>query len=365
VRILVVNGGSSSLKLRVVDDEDDVAADADLPPIASASDQEVRSEILALGPFDAVGHRVVHGGSTHTGPARIDAQVRGELEGLIPLAPLHQPGALRAIDIVSEVAPDAPAVACFDTAFFGRLPPSAATYAVPRSWRDELGVRKYGFHGLAHASTSRRATELLGAPAPPVRIVTCHLGAGASLAAVVDGRCVDTTMGFTPLDGLVMATRSGAVDPGLVLWLQTHAGMSARDVADALEHESGLAGLAGTSDMRTLIERTQAGDAEAGLALDVYLHRLRGGIAAMSAAMGGLDALVFSGGVGEHAPEVRERAAAGLGFLEVGIDPERNRSITADDEITGRGRVRVLVIAAREDLEIAGAVRQVLRPAAG
>jgi len=365
VRVLVVNSGSSSLKLRLVDGDDGVAGRADLSALDAAGDDHLRRAVAALGPFDAVGHRVVHGGRRYTAPVRIEGSVRWELEQLAPLAPLHQLPALRAIDIVRDVAPDTPSVACFDTAFHARLPAAASTYAVPRAWRDDLGVRKYGFHGLAHAWTARRAVQLLDPSTRPARIVSCHLGAGASLAAVVDGRCVDTTMGFTPLDGLVMATRCGAVDPGLVLWLQTHAGMPAEDVADALEHQSGLAGLAGTSDTRTVIDRAEAGDADAGLALDVYLHRLRGGIAAMAAATGGLDALVFSGGVGEHAPEIRERAAAGLAFLEVSIDTERNRSIVPDDEITGAGRVRVFVIAAREDLEIAHAVRQVLRPTAG
>jgi acetate kinase len=360
MRILVVNSGSSSLKLRVVDDEDDVAADADLPRVERAGEKEVRAALLALGPFDAVGHRVVHGGRSYTEPARIDAHVRGELERLIPLAPMHQPDALHAIDIVSRVAPDVPAVACFDTAFFARLPPSAATYAVPRDWREELGVRKYGFHGLAHASTSRRATDLLDERASPARIVTCHLGAGASLAAVVDGRCVDTTMGFTPLDGLVMATRSGAVDPGLILWLQQHAGMAAGEVGDALERRSGLTGLAGTSDLRAVLDHAAAGDPDAVLAREVYLHRLRAGIAAMAAAAEGLDALVFSGGVGEHSPEIRQRAVSGLRFLDVTVDDERNATAVPDRDITGDGCVQVFVVAAREDLEIAHAVRSAL-----
>lgn len=360
MRILVVNSGSSSLKLRVIVDSNATAAEADLPPVDNAGDDTIRAAIQDLGPFDAVGHRVVHGGRSYTEPTIIDAHVRRELEGLAPLAPLHQPPALRAIDIVSEVAPDAPAVACFDTAFFARLPPHAATYAVPRQWRDELGVRKYGFHGLAHASDSRRAAELLDLSGGPTRIVTCHLGAGASLAAVVDGRCVDTTMGFTPLDGLVMATRSGAIDPGLVLWLQQHAGMAASEIGDQLERRSGLAGLAGTPDMRAVLDRAAAGDPDAVLARDVYLHRLRAGIAAMAAAAEGLDALVFSGGVGEHSPEIRERAARGVRFLDVTVDGERNVREAPDCDITGDGRVRVFVVAAREDLEIARAVRSAL-----
>ena len=360
MRILVVNSGSSSLKLRLIDGDDEVAGYADLPALDTTGDDDVRRAVSTVGAFDAVGHRVVHGGRTYTGPVRIDASVRHELGQLAPLAPLHQPPALRAIDIVASVAPNVPAVACFDTAFHAELPPPAATYAVPRHWRDDLGVRRYGFHGLAHAWAARRAAEHLGPRPAPARIVTCHLGAGASLAAVVDGSCVDTTMGFTPLDGLVMATRSGAVDPGLVLWLITHAGMTATEVADALEHQSGLAGLTGTADMRTVLARADAGDADAALALDVYLHRLRGSIAAMATAAGGIDGLVFSGGVGEHAPEIRDRAAAGLAFLDVSVDAARNHAVVPDGEITGGGRVRVFVIAAREDLEIAHAVRRTL-----
>ena len=360
MRILVVNSGSSSLKLRLLDETDDVVAQADLPAVDDGADDEVRAAILRLGPFDAIGHRVVHGGRTYTEPTRIDARVRRGLEELTALAPLHQPAALKAIDIVSTIAPRAPAVACFDTAFHAHLPPQAATYPVPRRWREELGVRKYGFHGLAHASTSRRASQLLGETTAPASIVTCHLGAGASLAAVVDGRCIDTTMGFTPLDGLVMATRSGSIDPGLVLWLQMQAGLTAEEISHALEHQSGLAGLAGSSDMRTVIERSDAGDEDASLAVNVYVHRLLAGISAMVTAAQGLDALVFSGGVGEHAPQIRRRAAAGLRFLDVTVDDDTNTSASPDCEITGNGRVRVFVIAAREEVEIAQAVRAAL-----
>lgn len=357
MRILVVNSGSASLKLRLVDEGDNLAASADLPPIDGDVGDDVRAAIVALGPFDAIGHRVVHGGQAFTEPTRIDEQVRRDLETLTPLAPLHQPAALKAIDVVTALAPDTPAVACFDTAFHARLPPEASTYPVPREWRDELGVRKYGFHGLAHAWTSRQATQMLGETEAAPRVITCHLGGGASLAAIVDGRCVDTTMGFTPLDGLMMATRSGSVDPGLVLWLQLHAGLTATEISEGLEHQSGLVALAGTPDMRTVLERAGAGDDAATLALGVYVHRLVTGIAAMAAAAGGIDALVFSGGIGEHAPEIRRRAAAGLRFLDVSIDDGPNAIARVDCEITGDERVRVFVVAAREDIEIAHAVR--------
>ncbi len=360
VRILAVNSGSSSLKFRLVDDAEHVVASTDLGPVDELTDDEVGAAIDKLGSFDAVGHRVVHGGRHYVDPARIDGPLRSGLEALTPLAPRHQPAALRAIDIVTALAPAVLAVACFDTAFHASLPAAATTYAIPKRWREEFGIRKYGFHGLAHAWTSRRASELLGETTEPARIITCHLGSGASLAAVVGGRCVDTTMGFTPLDGLVMATRSGSIDPGLVLWLQLEAGLTAEQVSGALERESGLMGLAGTADMRTVLERANAGDDEAELAIDVYVHRLGAGIAAMVTAAGGIDGLVFSGGVGERAAPIRERVAAGLEFLDVTVNADANTSAKPDCEMTGDGRVRVFVIAAREELEIARAVRSVL-----
>jgi len=256
--------------------------------------------------------------------------------------------------------PGLPGVACFDTAFHATIPAAAATYALPREWRQRWALRRYGFHGLSHAYCSRRAAELAeGAD----RIVTCHLGAGASLAAVLRGVSMDTTMGFTPLEGLVMATRSGSVDPGLVLWLEEHAGVPPAELAAALEHRSGLLGLAGTADMRKVVAGAAAGGHDARLALDVYTHRLRAGIAAMAAALGGLDVLVFTGGVGENSPAVRSAAAAGLGFLGVRLDAGRNAADgPAVDRAIGEpgAPVASFVIPAREDIEIARQVRAVL-----
>jgi acetate kinase len=332
LRVLVVNAGSSSVKLRLLDGADTLLGDVDLDAPHSEVDQ---SELLAAVEGwepDVVGHRVVHGGTRFREAVRIDADVRHALEGLTDLAPLHQRKSLAGIDAVSRALPDVPAVACFDTAFHSTLPEAAATYALPRDLRERFDVRRYGFHGLSHAYASRRAAELVDGVS---RIVTCHLGAGASLCAVLDGRSVDTTMGFTPLEGLVMATRSGNVDPGLLLWLLEKERMTERELAEALEHSSGLLGLAGTADMREVLARD---DDEAQLALEVYVHRLRAGIAAMVASLGGLDVLVFTGGVGENSPEVRDRAVEGLGFLGLSED-------------------RVLVIGAREDLEIARQVR--------
>jgi acetate kinase len=362
-RILVVNAGSSSLKLRVVDRDDALAASVDLPaPRGTTDAAAVAGAIRGLGAVDAVGHRIVHGGTQFARPVVLDAEVESRLRALTDLAPLHQPKSLAAVEAVKAVLPDLPAVACFDTAFHATMPAAATTYALPQEWRKRWDLRRYGFHGLSHAYATRRATELLGEPpAGGWRLVTCHLGAGASLAAVLDGRSVDTTMGFTPLEGLVMATRSGSVDPGLVLWLEEHARTPPAELAATLEHRSGLLGLAGTADMRTIIDSAGAGEPDARLALDVYVHRLRAAIAAMAASLSGIDALVFTGGVGERAPVVRAMAAGGLGFLGVAVDPARNRGGAYDREISAPvATVRSFVIVAREDLQIAHEVRGVL-----
>jgi acetate kinase len=361
-RVLVVNAGSSSLKLRVLDPADAVTAGADLPAPSGAADaSEMKSAIESLGPVDAVGHRIVHGGTLYTGPVQIDEQVRQRLESLTDLAPLHQPKSLAALDAVQAVLPAVPAVACFDTAFHATIPAAAATFALPEEWRTRWSLRRYGFHGLSHAYVSRRTAELLGRDDGGLRLVTCHLGAGASLAAIRGGRSVDTTMGFTPLDGLVMATRSGSVDPGLVLWLEEHAHMPPAELASALEHRSGLYGLAGTADMREILTRAAAGDTRAELARETYLHRLRGSIAGMAAAMDGLDAIAFTGGVGENSAEIRQRAMDGLGFLGIAVDPASNDDGARDREIGAPAvAVRALVIAAREDIEIARQVRATL-----
>lgn len=364
MRILVVNAGSSSLKLRVIGPDDGVVVSKDLPaPGGQAEDAAIARLIQDLPPVDAVGHRIVHGGTKFSEPVVIDRAVEQRLRALTDLAPLHQPKSLAVLDVVSAVLPTVPTVACFDTAFHATMPAAAATYALPREWRKRWELRRYGFHGLSHAYVSRRASELLGRAPDGLRLVTCHLGAGASLAAVLHGRSVDTTMGFTPLEGLVMATRSGSVDPGLVLWLQEHAGMPAAELAATLEHRSGLLGLAGTADMRAILASAEGADPAAVLALDVYVHRLRAAIAAMAASMNGMDGLVFTGGVGENAPTVRKRAAEGLAFLGVELDSERNLTAHPDVEISARDApVRTLVITAREDLQIAREVRRVLGP---
>jgi acetate kinase len=358
VRVLVVNAGSSSVKLRVLGDDDVLLGERDLEAPRSEVDADELTRALAdLPDADMVGHRVVHGGRRFREAVRVDDEVLRALHELADLAPLHQPKSLAALEAVSQTLPGLPAVACFDTAFHATLPAAAATYALPASLSERFGLRRYGFHGLSHAYASCRAAQLLGRSPDGLRVVTCHLGAGASLAAVRDGQSVDTTMGFTPLEGLVMATRSGSVDPGLVLWLLEHAGVTEPELADVLEHESGLLGLSGTADMRQMLARD---DETSALALEVYMHRLCAGVAAMAAALDGLDALVFTGGVGENAPEVRRRAGAGLRWLGVQLDDQRNSAPGGDVDISHTGAaVRTLVIAAREDLEIARQVRAV------
>lgn len=363
VRVLVVNAGSSTVKLSLIGAADDTVAERELPAPRVALDEPALQSALeeGLGDADAVGHRIVHGGRRFREPVVVKADIEAALRELVELAPLHQPKSLAALDAVSAALPDRPGVACFDTAFHATLPEAAATYALPARWRERWEVRRYGFHGLSHAWVARRVPQLLGRSAAALRIVSCHLGAGASLCAIDGGRSIDTTMGFTPLEGLVMATRSGNVDPGLVLWLLGEARMTERELADGLEHDSGLLGLSGTADMREVLQQEAAGKADAQLGIETYLHRLRSGIAAMTASLGGLDALAFTGGVGENSAEVRRRAAQGLRFLGVEVDDALNAHPEGDADVTAPdARVKTVVIRAREDLEIARQVRGLL-----
>jgi acetate kinase len=358
MRVLVVNTGSSSVKLRLLDGTE-LTGSTDLGSPSTLDPGEVGEAVAKLAGqsgVDCVGHRVVHGGPTFTSAVVVDDRVRAQLESIVDLAPLHLPASLAALDAVRTALPSVPSVACFDTAFHATIPAEAATYALPAEWRD-LGVRRYGFHGLSHAYAVRRVAEILELPVDGLRLVSCHLGAGASLCAVHFGRSVDTTMGFTPLEGLVMATRSGSVDPGLVLWLQQQHGLSADDVFDGLESRSGLLGLAGTADMREVLARMDSGDETAKLAFDVYVYRARTAIAAMAAAMSGVDAVSFTGGVGEASAAVREGAVAGLEYLGVAVNPGQNEAARGDANISAPGSAAgVAVVTAREDLEI---VRQV------
>jgi acetate kinase len=354
LNVLVVNAGSSTLKLSVVTDDGTAPRattlegwDGDSAPIrefANADD----------APVDAVGHRVVHGGTRFTEAVVLDGAVTSQLQALTTLAPLHQPRTLSALDAAQRALPTVEHVACFDTAFHATMPPAASTYALPESWRTEWPLRRFGFHGLSHAYAARRAAELAQRPLDELRIVTCHLGAGASLCAVAAGKSIDTTMGFTPLEGLVMATRAGSIDPGIVPWLVDNSDMSLADVNDALEHRSGLLALADTADMREVISRATAGDPRARLAFDVYTHALRRALGSMVAVLLAVDLFVFTGGVGEHAAAVR-------GACGIPIDPDANSSTTTDGEISAAGaEVRTFVVTAREDAEIARQVRALL-----
>lgn len=341
MRTLVVNPGSSSLKVSVV--EDGTAYDDD------------------GGPYDAIGVRFVHGGPRRTAAVRLDAAMLDELEEVSALAPLHNPPALAAArDLVARHR-DVPVVACFDTTFHATIPAAAATYALPREWNRRWGLRRYGFHGLSHSYASRRAAELVGRPVEELRLVTCHLGGGASLCAVRGGRSVDTTMGMTPMAGLVMQTRSGSVDPGLMLHLLRAEGVGAEELERTLDRESGLRGLSGTSgDMREVRAAIAAGSAEAAEALAVYVHRLVREIGGMVAAAGGIDALVFTGGVGEHDPELRYAVVERLAFLGLAVDPARNAAASGDADVSADAGARTLVVTAREDLEIEREVATVL-----
>lgn len=329
--VVAVNAGSTSVKVTrfTADDPDGRASSLD--------------EALDGSEPRAVLHRIVHGGA-RTAPEVLDDDAVTELRGLTDLAPLHQPPALDAVDRCRRRWPNATHVACFDTAFHAGMPQGARTYALPSRWRERVQV--YGFHGLAHAWASGRAGELVPTAR---RVLTAHLGGGSSLCAVRDGRGVATTMGFTPLDGLVMATRAGTIDPGALLWMAAH---SAEDLEHVLDNESGLVGLCGSGDMQEVEQRWRAGDDAARLAMDVWLHRFLRQAGGMIAVLGGLDVLVFSGGVGEHSGFVRALVADGLAWLGVALDEH----IAADGSVTEvsapGAAVRTLVVHAREDLQM-------------
>jgi acetate kinase len=310
--VLVVNAGSTSLKLSVVDGDDRSAAVGSL---------------AGAPPVEAVAHRIVHGGGRFREPVVVDDAVAAALDQLVELAPLHMTPALRALEEARRTLPGAPHVAVFDTAFHATIPARAATYALPARWR-ALGLRRYGFHGLSVAWAAEQV--------PVPRLVVCHLGGGCSVTAVREGRSVDTTMGFTPLEGVPMGTRPGSVDPGALVYLLRH-GVALEELDDGLEHDSGLRGLAGTDDVAALLA---SGTSDARLALEVFAYRVAQAVAAMAVALGGLDALVFTGGIGEHAAPVRDAIVAQLGFL---------------------GDVAVHVVETREDVVAARAARSLLR----
>ena len=334
--ILVVNAGSTSLKLSAVEADDSAVP---VPSLAEVPDGVV-----------AVAHRVVHGGARFVEPVVIDDAVRRELEELSELAPLHNVPALAALDEARRALPSIPHVAVFDTAFHATIPDEARTYALPRQWREEWGIRRFGFHGLSVAW----AAERVRVP----RLVVCHLGGGCSVTAVLDGRSVDTTMGFSPLEGVPMATRPGSIDAEILLYLLRHEAASPDELEHALEHDSGLLGLGGSSR----VEELEASDEPAArLALSVFCYRVAAAVASLTAALGGLDALVFTAGIGEGSAFVRERVCGRLGFLGVELDPDANGEARPDADVAaGDSRVRAWVVHAREDAIAARAARGVL-----
>lgn len=310
----------------------------------------------------AVGHRIVHGGARFTEPTLVDDDVLAALEALVPLAPLHNPAGTRGIEVARSRYPGVAQVAVFDTAFHHTMPARAHRYALPRAVADRYRIRRYGFHGISHGYVARRAAEHLGRTAAGLRLVTLHLGNGASAAAVADGRSIDTSMGLTPLPGLVMGTRGGDVDPGVVFHLHREAGMDVPAIEDLLTRHSGLVGLAGSADLREVHRRAAAGDRDAAEALDLYCYRIRCYVGAYAAALGRLDAIVFTAGVGEHDADVRSRVCGGLTGFGVRLDPVRNgtpaggpRTISAADSA-----VAVLVIPTGEEGEIARQARALL-----
>jgi acetate kinase len=307
----------------------------------------------------AVGHRVVHGGERYTTAVRITPEVKRAISDLAELAPLHNPASLDGINAVEQVLPRVPQVAVFDTAFHATLPEPARTYPVPQQWRREWGVRRYGFHGLSHAYCATRAAEMLSRQ--DVRLIIAHLGNGASVAAVRHGSCVDTSMGFTPLEGLMMGTRSGSIDPGILVYLLRHKGLDADQLDHALNYASGLLGVSGvSSDMRQVLAAMPQ-QADARLAVDVYVHRIRQTVGAMTATLGGVDALVFTAGVGEHAAVIRERICENLGYLGLALDRTANNMCQPDADIALPASTgRILVIATREDVTIVRETQRLL-----
>jgi len=384
MKILVCNAGSSSLKFSLFEAEgEQLLAEGGIDWTTKPTrlvfhrtgHQEIREELklekhadavarilddLRAGPsaalhtledLRAVGHRVVHGGEHYTTGVRITPEVKRVIGDLAELAPLHNPASLDGITAVEQVLPNVPQVAAFDTAFHATLSESARTYPVPQQWTREWGMRRYGFHGLSHSYCAGRAAEMIGRR--DLRLIIAHLGNGASVSAVCNGICVDTSMGFTPLEGLMMGTRSGTVDPGMIVHLLRHKGLSADELDHALNYESGLLGVSGvSSDLRQVLSEL-AGNPNARLAVEVYVHRIRQTVGAMAATLGGVDALVFTAGVGEHAPEIRKRVCEKLNYLGLELDRTANETCKPDIDVAmPASAARILVIATREDLTI-------------
>ncbi|MDH7568069.1 MAG: acetate kinase [Armatimonadota bacterium] len=400
--ILVLNSGSSSLKFQLFDMTDESVrarglADrigerngeeatieyrpagqeprklpAVLPDHATALSRvaelltdPTHGVITSLGEIKAVGHRVVHGGEAFSSAALIDDKVLAAIEACVPLAPLHNPPNLVGIRACQSLMPGTPQVAVFDTAFHQRMPRHAYLYAVPYEWYQEYGVRRYGFHGTSHKYVAGRASDWLvreGRDPATLRIITCHLGNGCSMSAVHGGVSVDTSMGFTPAEGLMMGTRSGDIDPAIINYIVERTGMTSDQVMEVLNKKSGLLGVSGFSnDMRDINARREAGDERAQLAFDIFCYRIVKYVGAYAAVMGGVDAIVFTGGIGENNPDVIERVCSPLGYLGVTLDARRNVRRAGEREVTADGsKVRVFVIPTNEELVIARETRELV-----
>jgi acetate kinase len=371
--VLVLNCGSSSLKYQLVDVDGPARPASGIverigEPGGAADHEAAMASVLRaldVDGVDVVAHRVVHGGSRFADPVVIDDEVLAEVRALSDLAPLHNPINVMGIEVARRALPAIPHVAVFDTAFHQTLPPHAYTYAVPQDWAGRHGVRRYGFHGTSHAFVARAAARFLGREPADVNLIVLHLGNGASATAVERGRSIDTSMGLTPLEGLVMGTRSGDVDPALVAHLRRTAGLEVDEIDRQLNYGSGLKGLAGVSDLREVHARAAAGDAAATRALDVYCYRIRKYVGAYLAVLGHADAIVFTAGVGENDPVVRARSLAGLGRFGIRVDDERNRAAsTGPRMISPPGAdVAVLVVPTDEELEMAEQAAALVAPA--
>jgi acetate kinase len=361
MRVLVLNAGSSSLKTSVVGEPGDVTVSRDelQRPADTGWSGALADALGDAGRIDAIGHRVVHGGARHTGAMLISDSVVGDLDELRDLAPLHNGPALEVIAAARDAFPELPQVACFDTAFHATLPPEGYVYPLPYAWYTDWGVRRFGFHGLSVAWSVERAAALLDRPVQELRLVVAHLGSGCSVTAVDGGRSVDTSMGMTPLEGLMMGTRSGSVDPGLLLELLDTGRLTLAEQRQALQRESGLLGVSGVSaDLREVQHAAAAGDRRASLAIDLFVRRAAAGIAASASALPALDALVFTAGIGEHAAEVRTAICARLAVLGV---PSPLGSVEGDGVLSPAGAsVQVLRVEAREDLVIGREVARLL-----
>ncbi|BCY14783.1 acetate/propionate family kinase [Actinoplanes sp. L3-i22] len=365
-RVLVLNCGSSSVRYKLFDGDkalakghiERIGEDGGEAPDHDAALRGLMDR-LDLSDLAAVGHRVVHGGERFTSATVITDEVVAAVEELIPLAPLHNPGALTGVRVARKLLPDVPQVAVFDTAFHSTIPPEGVLWAVDRELSRRWGLRRYGFHGTSHAYVSRETARILGRPAAETNVITLHLGNGASAAAVRGGRCEATSMGMTPLSGLVMGTRSGDIDPSLVFHLHRVAGLPLDQIEDSLTRHGGLAGLAGANDMREVLQRRESGDADAELAFDVYIRRLKEYVGSYLAVLGRVDAITFTAGVGENAPVVRAAALAGLEPLGITVDPTRNEAGELVISPAGAA-VAVCVVPTEEELEIANESRRAL-----